>query len=74
MARVSFENSMKKLETVVSKLESDEVSLEESLKLFEEGVKLMRFCHLRLNEIEEKVQILVADESESGGSLEEFKG
>ena len=74
MARVSFENSMKKLETVVSKLEGDEVSLEESLKLFEEGVKLMRFCHLRLNEIEEKVQILVADESESGGSLEEFKG
>ena len=74
MARVSFENSMKKLETVVSKLEGDEVSLEESLKLFEEGVKLMRFCHLRLNEIEEKVQILVADESVSGGSLEEFKG
>ena len=74
MARVSFEHSMKKLETVVSKLEGDEVSLEESLKLFEEGVKLMRFCHLRLNEIEEKVQILVADESESGGSLEEFKG
>ncbi|RLB73563.1 MAG: exodeoxyribonuclease VII small subunit [Deltaproteobacteria bacterium] len=74
MAKVSFENSMKKLETVVSKLEGDEVSLEESLKLFEEGVKLMRFCHLRLNEIEEKVQILVADESESGGYLEEFNG
>jgi exodeoxyribonuclease VII small subunit len=74
MAKVSFENSMKKLETVVSKLEGDEVSLEESLKLFEEGVKLMRFCHMRLNEIEEKVQILVADESESGGHLEEFNG
>lgn len=74
MAKVSFENSMKKLETVVGKLEGDEVSLEESLKLFEEGVKLMRFCHMRLNEIEEKVQILVTDESESGGSLEEFNG
>ena len=74
MARVSFENSMKKLETVVSKLEGDEVSLEESLKLFEEGVKLMRFCHMRLNEIEEKVQILVADESKSSGFLEDFKG
>lgn len=74
MAKISFENSMKKLETVVGKLEGDEVSLEESLKLFEEGVKLMRFCHLRLNEIEEKVQILVADESESGGFLEEFNG
>jgi len=74
MAKASFENSMKKLETVVSKLESDEVSLEESLKLFEEGVKLMRFCHLRLNEVEEKVQILVADDAESGGRLEEFSG
>jgi len=74
MAKVSFENSMKKLETVVGKLEGNEVSLEESLKLFEDGVKLMRFCHMRLNEIEEKVQILVADESESGGFLEEFNG
>ncbi|MCK5681888.1 exodeoxyribonuclease VII small subunit [bacterium] len=74
MAKVSFENSMKKLETVVSKLEGDEVSLEESLKLFEEGVKLMRSCHLRLNEVEEKVQILVADDSKSGGHLEEFNG
>ena len=74
MAKVSFENSMKKLENVVGKLEGDEVSLEESLKLFEEGVKLMRFCQMRLNEIEEKVQVLVADESESGGFLEEFNG
>ena len=73
MAKVSFENSMKKLETVVSKLESDEVSLEESLKLFEEGVKLMRFCHKRLNEVEEKVQILVNDD-DSGAHLEEFSG
>ncbi len=74
MAKASFENSMKKLEIVVSKLESDEVSLEESLKLFEEGVKLMRFCHLRLNEVEEKVQILVAEDAETGGHLEEFTG
>ncbi|MCD6269860.1 MAG: exodeoxyribonuclease VII small subunit [Deltaproteobacteria bacterium] len=74
MAKASFENSMKKLEIVVSKLESDEVSLEESLKLFEEGVKLMRFCHLRLNEVEEKVQILVAEDAETGGQLEEFTG
>jgi len=74
VAKASFENSMKKLETVVSKLEGDEVSLEESLKLFEEGVKLMRFCHMRLNEIEEKVQILVTDENGSGSFLEEFNG
>ena len=72
MAKTSFEDSMKKLEVVVGKLEGEEVSLEESLKLFEQGVKLMRFCHLRLSEVEEKVQTLVADEKE-GGHLEEFK-
>ncbi len=72
MAKVSFEDSMNKLEEVVGRLEGEEVSLEESLKLFEQGVKLMRFCHLRLSEVEEKVQTLVADESE-GGKLAEFK-
>ena len=72
MAKVSFEDSMKRLEEVVGKLEGEEVSLEESLKLFEQGVKLMRFCHLRLSEVEEKVQILVADEK-AGGQLEDFK-
>lgn len=71
MAKVSFEDSMKKLEDVVGRLEGEEVSLEESLKLFEQGVKLMRFCHLRLSEVEEKVQTLVADENE-GGKLVEF--
>ncbi len=73
MAKVSFEDSMKRLEEVVGRLEGEEVSLEESLKLFEQGVKLMRFCHLRLSEVEEKVQTLVADEKEGGGQLEEFK-
>ena len=73
MAKVSFEDSMKKLEDVVGRLEGEEVSLEESLKLFEQGVKLMRFCHLRLSEVEEKVQTLVADDEEDGGRLEEFK-
>ena len=72
MAKASFEDSMKRLEEVVGKLEGEEVSLEESLKLFEQGVKLMRFCHLRLSEVEEKVQTLVADENE-GARLEEFK-
>ena len=73
MAKVSFEDSMKKLEEVVGRLEGEEVSLEESLKLFEQGVKLMRFCHLRLSEVEEKVQTLVANDEEEGGRLEELK-
>ena len=71
MAKASFEISLKKLEEVVEKLESDEVSLDESLKLFEQGVKLVRFCHTRLDEVEQKVQMLVADEK--GERLEDFK-
>ena len=73
MAKRNFEEAMQRLEEVVARLESEEVSLSESLKLFEEGVKLMRFCHQRLDEVEAKVKILVSDENEPGESrLEEF--
>ncbi len=73
MAKKNFEEAMQRLEEVVARLENEEVSLTESLKLFEEGVKLMRFCHQRLDEVEAKVKILVADEDEPDGArLEEF--
>ena len=73
MAKRNFEEAMQRLEEVVARLESEEVSLSESLKLFEEGVKLMRFCHQRLDEVEAKVKILVSDEDEPGETrLEEF--
>ena len=73
MAKKNFEEAMQRLEEVVARLESEEVSLSESLKLFEEGVKLMRFCHQRLDEVEARVKILVCDENEPGSErLEEF--
>jgi exodeoxyribonuclease VII small subunit len=73
MAKKNFEEAMQRLEEVVARLESEEVSLSESLKLFEEGVKLMRFCHQRLDEVEARVKILVSDENEPGSErLEEF--
>ena len=55
----SFEDSLKKLETIVEKLEKGDLSLEESLKLFEEGVGLSAACKKELDEAEGKVQILV---------------
>ncbi len=74
MAKKNFEEAMQRLEEVVARLESEEVSLSESLKLFEEGVKLMRFCHQRLDEVEAKVKILVEDENRPGDQrLEEFE-
>jgi exodeoxyribonuclease VII small subunit len=55
----SFEESLKKLETIVDQLEKGDQSLEESLKLFEEGVGLSAACKKELDSAEGKVQMLV---------------
>ena len=57
----SFEKSLEKLEDIVSKLEDGDLPLDESLKLFEEGVKLSRECQERLANAERKIQKLTAD-------------
>ena len=54
----SFETAMEQLETLVSRMESGELSLEESLKAFEKGVHLTRFCQDQLQKAELKVQEL----------------
>ena len=54
-----FEDSLKKLETIVAQLEEGDLALEESLKLFEEGVSLSSACKQELDEAEGKVQMLV---------------
>jgi len=55
----SFENSLKKLETIVDQLEKGDLSLEDSIKLFEEGVGLSTACKKELDAAEGKVQILI---------------
>jgi exodeoxyribonuclease VII small subunit len=55
----SFEESLRKLESIVDRLEKGDLALEESLKLFEEGVGLSAACKKELDEAEGKVQILV---------------
>lgn len=57
----SFEKSLEKLEEIVSKLEDGDLSLDESLKLFEEGVKLSRECQEKLASAERKIQKLTDD-------------
>lgn len=59
MATEKFEISLKKLEDVVKRLEGGELSLEESLKAFEEGVKHAAICTRKLNEAERKVEVLL---------------
>ncbi len=57
----SFERSLEELETIVGKLENGDLPLEESLELFEKGIKLSRECRDRLTSAERKIQILIKD-------------
>lgn len=56
-----FEKSVQELDAIVSKMESGELSLDESLKLFEKGVKLTRQCQQNLTDAEAKIEKLMAD-------------
>jgi len=56
-----FEDAMKKLEGIVERMEKGDMFLNESLKLFEEGVKLTRFCSQELQKAEKKVELLTKD-------------
>ncbi len=56
-----FESAMKRLEQIVQMLENGNLPLEESLKVFEEGMKLVKFCSSKLEEAERKVSILVQE-------------
>ena len=66
MAEQKFEDAFQKLDSIVKKLEDGNLSLEESLKAFEDGVRLSRFCFKKLDEAEKKVEILL---KESNGHL-----
>ena len=57
----SFESAMEQLETLVSRMESGDLSLEESLKAFERGVHLTRFCQDQLQKAELKIQELSSE-------------
>jgi len=59
MSKEKFEDALNKLEKIVSKLEEGDIPLEESLKLFEEGIRLSRVCNQKLDEAEKKVEILL---------------
>jgi exodeoxyribonuclease VII small subunit len=57
----TFEAALAKLEQIVQRLEKGELPLEESLVLYEEGVKLSRLCHTKLEEAEGKIELLLKD-------------
>lgn len=59
---LKFEDALKRLEEIVAKLETGNLPLEESLKLFEEGVTLVRFSNEKLTEAQQKVALLLKDQ------------
>ncbi len=70
---MDFEKNLVRLEEIVGKMERGELSLDDSLKLFEEGVKLSKECHQRLNEAENKVRILMGVDEKGQAVTQEFK-
>lgn len=56
-----FEKAFQQLEKIVQRLEAEELPLDESLQLFEEGIRLSRFCNQKLEEVEKKIELILAD-------------
>lgn len=54
--RLSFEEALKKLESIVEQLEDEEITLEDSVKLYEEGVKMSKFCTEILEQAELRIE------------------
>jgi exodeoxyribonuclease VII small subunit len=61
MNEESFEEAMRRLETIVQELETGDLPLEVALKKFEEGVRLSKLCSRKLDETEKKISILLKD-------------
>ena len=70
---MDFEKKLDRLEKIVQKMEAGELSLDQSLKMFEEGVKLSRECHDQLDQAEQKVQVLLEMDDEGEAITEDFE-
>jgi len=65
MSEFDFENAMKRLEEIVNELDKGDLSLDDSLKIFEEGIELSKKCSNKLNQAEKKLKSLT--QKENGG-------
>ncbi len=66
---MTFENSLKRLEDIVSEMENSQLDIDKAMKLFEEGVSLVNQCSAKLDETKKKIEILV----EKNGKKEKEK-
>lgn len=74
VTEMSFEQAMAELETVVSKLESSQVALDDSIKLYERGAELKKHCEEKLKAAEEKVAQITLDPDGKPQSLKPVEG
>jgi exodeoxyribonuclease VII small subunit len=65
--KLSFEKAIEKLETIVEKLETNELDLEKALSQFEEGMRLSHYCSQKLEETEKKISLIM---EKADGKLE----
>lgn len=65
---LTIEEAFAQIEDKIKALESDDISLEASFKEYQEGMNLLKYCHEKVSEVEQKVQKIAED-----GSLEEFE-
>ncbi len=70
---MDFEKKLTRLEELVAKMEAGNLSLEDSLKFFEEGVKLSRECNTQLTQAEQKVKVLMAIDPSGKPVTEDFQ-
>ncbi|WBU53254.1 exodeoxyribonuclease VII small subunit [Paracoccus sp. SCSIO 75233] len=68
IAEMSFEDAMKELEQVVSRLESGNASLEDSIKLYERGAALRAHCEARLRAAEERIEKITLSQGQPTGT------
>lgn len=71
---MSFEEALAELEGIVEKLEKGQLSLDESLMLFEKGIKLVRECNDRLKNAQQKVEKLIEENGEFRTEKFEMEG
>jgi len=72
VTNLSFEQAIQRLETIVAEMEGAELPLEDVLKRYEEGTRLVRFCGTKLDEAEKKIELL-QKQSDGSAKLEPFE-
>ncbi len=60
----TFKQSMERLDAIIEALDRNEIELEDAIKLFEEGLQLVKNCDAQLKQFEQRMNVLLADEEE----------